>query len=212
MARRRPGNPIRRVQRLSESELIEESHKALTIAGVQNHLRAQFVYGLAEAAVGHKSPLLNHLKAKFLPAGTIAWKRAYEIAIQFLDEYSLISTRGVFDTESPDLQRQHVVCVTPNLLHTLLGSRKERQLRSRDASEIPGEGPRDGSPIRGERTSARKAPPKGPQSRSVSQPRERPRPLSPSSGQKSGGSRAPKIALRLDNEPEANGLHPSSKA
>jgi hypothetical protein len=212
MTRRRPANPIRRVPRLSESELIEEAHKALIAGGVQNHLRAQFVYGLANAAVGHKSPLLNHLQARFLPARTIAWKRAYEIAIQFLDENNLICTRGAFDIESPDLRRQHVVCVTPNLLHALLGSRKERQLRSRESSEIIGEVPPDGSPIRQERTSARKPPPKGAQHRSVSQPRERPRPLSPSSGQRSGGRGAPKIALQLDSESEASGLYRSSKA
>jgi hypothetical protein len=126
MTRRRPGDPIRRPPRLSESELIEESHQVLTAAGVRNHLRAQFVHGLSQAVIGNPSPRLNHLQAKLLPATTIAWKRAYQIVLQFLDQNNLVCTKSAFEAESPNTKRELVVSVTPDILRSLV---KPRELR-----------------------------------------------------------------------------------
>jgi hypothetical protein len=120
MSKRRPGDPIRRRPRLSESELIEESYAILTAGGVRNHLRARFVRGLSEAVVGNPSPLLNHLQAKFLPAKGIAWKRAFQIVLQFLEDNSLASTQKTFEIESPNTRRQLVVCASPQGLKGVL--------------------------------------------------------------------------------------------
>jgi hypothetical protein len=125
MSKRRPGDPIRRARRLSEAELIEESHAVLTAGGVRNHLRARFVRELSEAVVGNPSPLLHHLQAKFLPAKGIAWKRAFQIVFQFLEDNSLSSTQKTFEIESPNTRRQLVVCASPRNLKGILQRQTE---------------------------------------------------------------------------------------
>jgi hypothetical protein len=224
MSKRRPGDPIRRRRRLSESELIEESYAVLSSAGVRNYLRAQFVSRLSEAVVGNPSPLLNHLQAKFLPAKGIAWKRAFQIVLQFLEDNSLSSTQKTFETESPNTRRQLVVCASPQGLKGVLRRREEHEPqpahggKARPALAIipPGrliEGPNSRSPTRTSAVPSEiiAAPPAagegGPVGRTggfakkLPAREQRAKPLSPTAG-KRAGRHNPRLVLNLANDGE----------
>jgi hypothetical protein len=121
-------DPSRRGQRISESDLIDESHRALQAAGVGNYLRAAFVHELSNVVVGNPSPLLQHRQPKPVLPKTIAWKSAYEIVLQFLDDHNLALTRATYDVESPNAPRRHTVLTSARRMPTLIADPQRLQM------------------------------------------------------------------------------------
>jgi hypothetical protein len=92
---------------MSRPELILESRAALVQAGVGNHSRASFICEITAEVIGSANPIYAQLQPKVLDRSAEAWKRAYGLVYQFLNEHELgitIRTCALESAEPPRLE------------------------------------------------------------------------------------------------------------
>jgi hypothetical protein len=165
MARKRKlAGPSYHGQRISETDLIEESHRALQAAGVGNYLRGAFVHELSTVVVGNPSPLLQHRQPKPVLPKTVAWKSAYEIVLQFLDDHNLALTRATYDVESPNTPRRHTVLTSARKMPRLIPASRSLRMRLPPPAPpvAPDPPPPKAKPEQAPRRPSRTEPPAGP--------------------------------------------------